>query len=454
MKLTDTQIHRAELLITLDYLIKKTDKSHPAKQSDIIVYAKDTYNFTPKRQRISECLKYIQDLSNNYSDNFPFHVEQTTGGKYYIDSRYLLEGDVFKILISIKNDSYIDEDDTKDLIDDLLDVFVSETKQSEMRNKLSQVDVGIEKNTDAQIKKYDLFEKAWCNKWAIDIIQESFGRISDYPLKYGKVKEKVLCRVYKIQDYHGKRYAVLVPIENGRAGIIYDAIDNIVLPEYKREREIFVEDEDYPERIDELFKTNNPALADMYDNLDDYLKQNFQGGKGIFNSVSFYFDYQFVNQVKQSFMSYFARDLEVHEANHIDIDEEAYDKDYYFNNRHFQFGIRNHDSELIERIRYGVVNININRNEFMDWLLTNPNIEDKVKVVSPASITMNLFNYHFKKANKYIHDLERIIDKTHSTKNHEWGIELLQRYINQASDMKEWLSANNKRINKGETIEC
>ena len=53
---SSTKLARIELLIILSYLLKKTDKNHLSKQSDIEEYAFNNFNIRIKRQRITEIL--------------------------------------------------------------------------------------------------------------------------------------------------------------------------------------------------------------------------------------------------------------------------------------------------------------------------------------------------------------------------------------------------------------
>lgn len=86
MALTDKQIHRIELLITLDYLLNFTDEEHPATQQKICRYATEfglKYDSTKtsgnevKRQRIKESLDFLKEISDKFSDKVPFIIETT-----------------------------------------------------------------------------------------------------------------------------------------------------------------------------------------------------------------------------------------------------------------------------------------------------------------------------------------------------------------------------------------
>ena len=94
---SDTRIHQIELLLTLDYLLNYTDEFNPATQIDICEHARKyglkfdknakTGNQV-RRQRISECLKFLRQITDDFTDDVPFVLETTDSGKYYIEQRH------------------------------------------------------------------------------------------------------------------------------------------------------------------------------------------------------------------------------------------------------------------------------------------------------------------------------------------------------------------------------
>ena len=86
MAFSDTRIHQIELLLTLDYLLRFTDEDHPATREDICRHANDfglKYDSKAKsgndvrRQRISDCLKFLMDVTTKFSEEVPFVLETT-----------------------------------------------------------------------------------------------------------------------------------------------------------------------------------------------------------------------------------------------------------------------------------------------------------------------------------------------------------------------------------------
>ena len=143
MALPDTLIHRAELLITLDYLLNHTDEKHPATQQDICRYARN-FGFKyvdnakvgndVRRQRIGDVLKFLEVTSADFPDNFPFIMETTNSGKYYIDQKNGLHKEqIASVLAAIKNDKYTKDEDTDYLIKQVLNAFgTSEDNRQEI----------------------------------------------------------------------------------------------------------------------------------------------------------------------------------------------------------------------------------------------------------------------------------------------------------------------------------
>ena len=96
-KYNDTEIHRIELLLTLDYLLNHTDEDHPATQIDICKHARDfglTYGGgkpgdVVRRQRIDDCLQWLQSICYKFEkkDKIPFVINSTNSGKFYIEEK-------------------------------------------------------------------------------------------------------------------------------------------------------------------------------------------------------------------------------------------------------------------------------------------------------------------------------------------------------------------------------
>ena len=175
----DTRIHQREILSTLDYLLHHTDKDHPVKQADICRYADEEYGITYqgegvsgnqiKRQRVSECLKYLKELSDKYE--FPFVLECKKGSKFYIEQRNgLNEEQTARVLAAIHNDPYIGKSDTEFYEERILDAFATtEDSKKSIQELSSRYLQGGTKQSQEVIQKIQILEKAYRENCPIQI---------------------------------------------------------------------------------------------------------------------------------------------------------------------------------------------------------------------------------------------------------------------------------------------
>ena len=125
MKRTDTEIHQTDLLLTLDYLLHHTSEKRPATQLAICRYAATKgFRFDEenpagndvKRQRISDCLEFLEAFTHRTPKVLPFQVAKTPKGKYYVTNRSLNEADLARIV----SDIYAAKGTTKKRADELV----------------------------------------------------------------------------------------------------------------------------------------------------------------------------------------------------------------------------------------------------------------------------------------------------------------------------------------------
>ena len=172
MAKSDANLHRIDLLLTLDYLLNHTNENHPATQIKICEYArkfglnydkKNTTGNDVDRRRISASLEFLHNLTNsNQADKIPFKVEKTEGGKYFISTKFSLEKEeIIKILSSLQNDKYIKKQETDTLIEKLLNIFVNEQSREEYKKELSINDREVRKINPTFNRKMRLVNKAY-----------------------------------------------------------------------------------------------------------------------------------------------------------------------------------------------------------------------------------------------------------------------------------------------------
>ena len=223
-KLTDTQIHRIELFLTISYLLKFSDSKHPVSQLDICRYATnfglkfDEKNLSGndiRRQRIKDVLVFLEELSNRVSENFPFKVSSTDKGKYYIENRFnLSKGDIFNVIFSIENNRFIKEEVSNDLKNKILNILSSKHEKIEFEKTLEQV--------VSPKNKYSTYTSNTLSILMNAIKKEKIVHLKRLNYVYDEEKKDFILkdsakwyRVYTIKEYGGKLYALLIAIADG-----------------------------------------------------------------------------------------------------------------------------------------------------------------------------------------------------------------------------------------------
>lgn len=423
MALSDTRIHQIELLLTLDYLLRFTDEDHPATQQDICRHATDfglKYDSKAKsgndvrRQRIADCLKFLMEITTKFADEVPFVLETTSSGKYYIEQKnYLSKEQVIKILAAVKNDKYTQDEDADFLIDRLLDSFSNVYNREQYKNELNKLSKSVKKYNLSTSRKIRLVNKAYKEGKMIKIKSEihSFdnAEVDTYYFWY---------RVYKIKEYKNKPYAILIPIYTGDVifykGYIFDSIENLDIPN-GTDKDVLCDDFDDHRDLDELFREKSKWIEKYYDSPEEMIEENIMPISGVAFKVGFYFKKVFYERVKKSFEEFFSKELKCEGCISFDVsDDETIEsrknKNVYITPRPLNEG---------EEPEYYIVNLNIDPDAFMSWLVNDVhgngivNISDMVIVVGPKFINRRLYRFYVEHASKImrrldIDDVERI----------------------------------------------
>lgn len=421
MALSDTRIHQIELLLTLDYLLNYTDEFNPATQIDICEHARKyglkfdknakTGNQV-RRQRISECLKFLRQIIDDFTDDVPFVLETTDSGKYYIEQRHgLNESQVAKILAAISNDKYTKDEDVSFLIDRILSAFsTSEENRRIIDNEYKRLLRGGKKYDKETIRKINLIERAYREgkmiKIKFSVIDPDNKKVVDYFFWY---------RVYLIKEFHNKPYAFMLPIGQinvdekiGRLqffnGFLYEPIEKIDVAN-EPERNVLCDDLDEHRDFEELFRKKCPNQARKYGTIDNMLEQNIlpNGGKACI--VSFYFNLGLKDILRRSFEEFFSESFRYQETNMIAGIENQI-KDFVGGMDNWQ--IVTEEPQKNEYPKYGLVNISVDNNSFKSWLLSDPHgdgsvcIADMVRIIKPFSLNEDLANYFSEKLLKRV----------------------------------------------------
>ncbi len=413
MKRTDTQIHHIELLLTLDYLLNHTDKKHPASQQDICRHALNFgLQYDPKakcgndvrRQRIGECLQFLQSLCYKYGkdDKIPFMINTTNGGKFYLEKKNTLNDEqIIKVLSAIKNDKYTKDEDTDFLIEKLLDVFSNGYTRDYFKKELQKATKNVTKYDHSANRKMRLVYKAYDEGKMIKLRYNTIN-------KFRKPCD-AWYRVYKIKEFENKPYALLLLVGNEKEfhvyGLLFDAIENLSIPNID-DTECLCEDMDENRDLNQLFATKCKGLHSRYGDIDNFLKANIRPDGLLAYRVSFYFSLRDEEVIRRSFEEFFSAPLEYTKCSSFGILKvNGVATEIYFPKKDGEGTLKPNPSRNHENLRYGVCNILLNRMAFMEWILTNldidRNIGDLITIVSPSFFNENMAEFYYEHFSKY-----------------------------------------------------
>lgn len=414
MKRTDTEIHIIELLLTLDYLLHYSDCDHPASREEICRHAREyglTYNGgvkgdDVKRQRITTCLDILYRIFNKHDDRFPFLLEKTPSGKYYIEQRNgLNEFQTAEILAAIKNDKYTKTDDVSFLQERILEAFSTTDEYRDIINKeYRRLLRGVNKFDDETIRKINLIEKAYREQRLIKVRWVIYQ--DKTPLEFF-----FWYRVYLMKEFQGKPYAFLVPTNMAVPGgklilnenYIFKPIEDIDIPNWPDSKILNYdkdENKDFRE-IEKHFARHNPKIIEKYKTLDNFVKKMISpmGGSSII--VTFYFTRNLLPVIKRSYERFFVEKFIFAESNDIAKMDKAVN---YYCKAWKNVEIVADELKPGEKGKYGLVNVSVNAKAFQSWLLSDPYgdgmtcIANLVNIVKPHSVIESLerfFGYQF-----------------------------------------------------------
>lgn len=435
MALSDTRIHQIELLLTLDYLLHYTDEFNPATQIDICEYARKyglKFDKNAKkgnqvrRQRIGDCLKFLRQITDDYTDDVPFVLETTDSGKYYIEQRHgLNENQVAKILAAISNDKYTKNEDVSFLLDRVLSAFsTSEENRRIINNEYKRLIRGGKKYDKETIRKINLVEKAYREgkmiKIKFSITDPKNNKVVDYFFWY---------RVYLIKEFQNKPYAFMLPIGQINAdekigrlvffnGFLFEPIEKIDVAN-DSERNVLCEDLDENRDFNQLFRQKCSNLARRYGTIDNMLEKKILPNGGKTCIVSFYFNLGVKDILRRSFEDFFSEDFRYQETNLVaGLENQIQDITDGMDN----WQIVTEEPKKNEYPKYGLVNISVDGNSFKSWLLSDPHgdgrvcIADMLTIIKPSSLNEELAEYHYfqlMKRTKYLREsLKRNLVRT------------------------------------------
>ncbi len=432
---TNAQVHNAELLLTLDYLLNHTDKDHPASQQDICRHATDfglrydskaTKGNDVRRQRVGDCLQYLQYISDKFNDTdkIPFTVYMTDNGKFYCEKKSdFTKEEIIKILSAIINDKYTDKIDTDALNRKILDIFSNIYDRDDLLEEAEKNRKNVRKyhtKFDDKLRRIlDAYNEGKLIKVRFKTRDEE-ASIQNQRRTY--INADCYYRVYKLLEFDNKPYVVLLRVQKkaddkvSRPLLFESVADiNIVM------NEPLMEDLEKNRNLDELYSKNSLCLSHYYGNLDDMLKANVRPEGGFAFVISFFFRLENRNEqiITNSFFEFFSKKLEYTRCAHFKtLPERNYGRAMPLPKKSDKGVLEPVPLKDGERARYGVCNILINKEAFLSWILSDYSngIIHLIHIVSPTFINESIASHYSSKLycySKYLSDdsKERLVHK-------------------------------------------
>lgn len=398
MERTDTNIHHFELLVTLKYLLCHTDEDHPATQAAIVEYGNELGHVFGvhssngiRRQRISDCLAFLKEISDQHRQFLPFRVEQKKKGKYYAVS-YLDEEHIVKILSAIMNDKYISPDETKDLETRLLNCFFEPAQQKNLLSKANKFDRKVTKYKSHSDAKINLVNRAYNERKLLRIDWDIIDPVS----RTVSQTFEIWYRVYKIYEYKGRPSATLLPVDDQNAlfnRTIADAIENLKIPLDKKDGVLLKDDPQSNRDLSNLFQKIDGVKLEKGDTAESLLHDGFVPVDTSTCEIYFYFKNVYFNDLNDSFQARFSTNL-----------AKAVNRCPYFERVPDANGIKLRVNDHSEDGEWCVAHFSFNRTAFLSWLRSDlhtygdVSISSLVTVTYPFSINDELKEYYLHQA--------------------------------------------------------
>lgn len=384
MKRKSGYVNRVELLITLDYLFKYTDETHPATCPLICKYATKygvIYDPNKKegneinRHRISDTFNFLYEFSNNHKGIIPFEIKMTDGGKYYVSNRNNLTTEqVIEILESINSYKFISDDTKIELTDKVKAAFLNE--RDICRIALSnQQTVSYRKFSNDYYTKLRLLKKAAEENKLVRL-----RTIQALTTRTRKIIKEDYYRVYKLKESRNKMCAILISVHGSCLSSPVEEIElvNTTLIE------------EFEEKNDINMRFNNSHYASIEELLED--NKILAGKNNIASNCIFIFRKSCLDIIKRSFEEYFSYQFQYKEKTVKQI-KEKYSKanlDEYRN-----------ENEVICYCK-----IRLNCRAFMFWVINDYYVANRITIIYPQRINTHLARAFTKLNDKYTKYME------------------------------------------------
>lgn len=133
---------RLQFLAVLEYLLTKTDSEHLSSTNDIMTFAEEEYGVSIRREQVKDIVEHIYELCKTRKKVLPYEIRQAPKPKvhkrYYVAKKRFDVDVIVKVCAAIKNDKTIDDENTDNLIRELVNDYVVLDKQEDAKNKIKQ----------------------------------------------------------------------------------------------------------------------------------------------------------------------------------------------------------------------------------------------------------------------------------------------------------------------------
>ncbi len=189
------------ILIALDYLLNYTDENHKTNATDINEYALETYGVSIDRRCVNRFLARLKALCDEHPDKFPFILQSNDKQRprYYLEQKYFSKDDIIAIASAIKDTFQIDQETSKELIENFVDVTTSRYQRKEIMDILSSEPIKSGKILASTAEKVRQINRAIDEKRRIEYVSvdDETTTHNDYFYKIFYVAEEPIAIVLR-----------------------------------------------------------------------------------------------------------------------------------------------------------------------------------------------------------------------------------------------------------------
>ena len=141
---------RSEAMIVIDYLLNYGyDKNHPVKSTEIVKYAEEKFNLYFRRDRVTQVLIHLYQMSHDVNYNLPFKVDVLylkEGMKFYISKRKYSEAELLDIVSALHESNNMSDTKYQKLEKLIIDSNFSEAQKQAFILKVNKRKKVLKKN--------------------------------------------------------------------------------------------------------------------------------------------------------------------------------------------------------------------------------------------------------------------------------------------------------------------